>query len=64
MEVTDFVPYQLGSIMSTALAKAEAVLKKCTAVHDFTARAKTHFTSLLEEDDAAKRARTGRYLPY
>ena len=64
VETTDFVPFQLGSIMSTALAKAEIVLKKCTKEWDFTRQAKTHFTNLLEEDDAAKRARTGRYLPY
>ena len=64
MELSHFVPFQLGSILNTALARAETVLKKCVKDWDFTQQAQTHFSSLLEEDDNAKRARTGRYLPY
>ena len=29
VETSQYVPFQLGSIMNTALARAEAVLKKC-----------------------------------
>ena len=64
VETSQYVPFQLGSVMNTALARAEAVLKKCNKDWDFAQKAKAYFTTLLEEDDKAKRARTGRYLPY
>ena len=58
---SQYVPFQLGNILNTALAKAEAILKKCNKEWDLAAKAKAHFDTLLEEDSEAKRARTGRY---
>ena len=61
VEVTQYVPFQLGSIMNTAIARAEAVFKKYSKEWDFAAKAKDHFLALLQEDDEAKREGTGRY---
>ena len=58
---SQFVPFQLGNIMNTALAKAEAILKKYCKEWDLSAKAKAHFDTLLQEDFDAKRARTGLY---
>ena len=58
---SQYVPFQLGNIMNTALGKAEAILKKCNKEWDLAAKAKAHFDTLLAEDSEAKRARTGRY---
>ena len=56
-----YVPFQLASILNTALSKAEALLKKCNKEWDLASLAKAHFSSLLDQDAEAKRARTGRY---
>ena len=56
-----YVPFQLASIMNTALSKAEALLKKCCKEWDLATKAKAHFSALLDQDAEAKRARTGRY---
>ena len=56
-----YVPFQLASIMNTALSKAEALLKKCNEDWDLATKAKAHFSALLDQDAEAKRARTGRY---
>ena len=61
VEVTQYVPFQLGSIMNTAIARAETVFKKYSKEWDFAAKAKDHFLALLQEDDEAKREGTGRY---
>ena len=58
-----YVPFQLGSILNTALSRAEAVLRKCAKEWDFLEKAEDHFSVLLEEDAEAKRQRTGRYAP-
>ena len=53
--LTQYVPFQLGGTLITALAKAEAVLKKCAKLN--------RFAELRQEDSDAKRLRTGRYAP-
>ena len=61
MDTAQYVPYQLGTIMNTAIARAEAVFKKCSKEWDFAEKARDHFAALLEEDAEAKREGTGRY---
>ena len=61
--VARYVPFQLVSILNIALARADAVLKKCAKEWDFTDKAKGRFAELMEEDAEAKRLRTGPYAP-
>ena len=57
--LAQYVPFQLGSILNTALARSGAVLEKCEKEWDFADRAKGRFAELMEEDAEAKRLRTG-----
>ena len=61
VETTQYVPFQLGTIMNTAISKAEAVFKKFSKEWDFADKAKEHFATLLSDDAQAKREGTGRY---
>ena len=56
----EYIPLQLGTILSFSLHKAEAVLKKCTKAHDISGH-DVFFTELRRGIDEAKRARTGPY---
>ena len=61
VETTQYVPFQLGTIMNAAIARAETVFKRCSKEWDFADKAKEHFAVLLREDAEAKREGTGRY---
>ena len=63
VELAQYVPFQLGNILNTALAREEAVLRKYAKEWDFADRAKGRFAELMEEDAEAKRLRTGPYAP-
>ena len=63
VELAQYVPFQLGNILNTALARAEVALRKYAKEWDFSDRAKGRFTELMEEDAEATRLRTGPYAP-
>ena len=64
VELNQYVPFRLGGILNTALARADTALKKYGKQWDFTEWAKDRFAELRQGDDEAKGKHTGPYSPY
>ena len=58
-----YVPIQLGCIMTTSLGRAETAMKKYSKDYDFADKAKEKFMELQKGDHDAKHRRTGPYSP-
>ena len=58
-----YVPVQLGCIMTTSLGKAETAMKKYNKEFDFAEKAREQFLELQQGDHHAKHRRTGPYSP-
>ena len=56
-----YVPYQLGAVLSASLAKAGAKLEELENADALKELAAKQFKGFRKKDDAAKKARTGPY---
>ena len=59
-----YVPFQPSTILNIVLTRAQPLLEKYCAEHDFTENAKKKFLEIMECDAEAKRQRSGPYSPY
>ena len=56
------VPFQMGNILKDSLLKAEKAMLEFAKLADYTAQAAARFKELHEQDQEAKRRRTGLYV--